>query len=83
MRYSLRNQSKIEEVFGTTLMLVLEASIAKYFRDNSIIPLHTVEGEKYPIIQVPNAKEDSDEVYELYVYDTHFDVLNLAYKPKK
>ena len=80
MRYALRNQKKIEKELGTALMLVINASLEKHFKENDIIELHDYEGEDFPVIHVQSAQDNTDTTFEFYVLTTHFDVLRLAYK---
>lgn len=78
MRYSLRNQEKIQKTFGVEFLNVILASLFMHFHECKDTELK--EDGKYKILTVINQKEPT-KVIEFYVLSITYDVYNLAYKP--
>ena len=79
-RYSLRNQSKIQEAFGEDFLLWLNKSLKDYFENTEKIEEFEYEDGGYNVIHVQNIQPKTDSLFELYVVSKTYDVYNLAYK---
>jgi len=79
-RYSLRNQSKIQNSFGEGFLLWLNKSLKNYFKNTDKIEEFEYENEKYKVIHVQNIQPKTDSIFELYIVSKTYDVYNLAYK---
>jgi len=78
MRFTLRNQHKIKAAFSEAFLDELLEDLKIYFKTNSNIEQYEV-GYKFKMIQVPR-KKIRGEFHHLFIYDSKYDVLNLAYK---
>lgn len=77
MRFTLRNQHKIKEVFSEKFLQDLLGDLKVHFKTQPKIEQYDIN-LKYPIIEVP--RKGKEEVHIFYVYGGLYDVLNLAYK---
>jgi len=81
MRYALRNQDKIKEVFGQDFLNTLHASLFLHFQSNTEIKAVQNIGDKFPSLKVKNITKYPTFVYfEVYVISITYDVYLLAYK---
>ena len=78
MRFTLRNQHKIKEAFSETFLNEILEDTKTYFRLQKEIKKYDV-GHKFQTIKVPRNKIKGYE-HIFYIYDSKYDVLNLAYK---
>lgn len=79
IRFSLRNQKKIEDTFGKDFLKWLLLSLKEYFAKGNVNE-YDYDDSKLKIIHVPNVQPKTDSYYELYVLNKTYNVYNLAYK---
>lgn len=82
-RWALRNQSRIANKLGNKTLNRLVASLDYYFKSNNTIPEIDSTGEAFPTkIVVPDTSR-IETSFEFYVTGKTYDVIRLAYNPKK
>ena len=83
MRFSLRNQTKIEKALGKPYLELLLNSLKQYF-----LSCESIEEFYYPtldngkgsnVIHVPNIQKGIDSWFEFVIVSKTFNVHNLAY----
>lgn len=78
-RYALRNQQKIKEVYGTSVLERMKVSLDTYFKADDIKPEEWETNEPYPIISIDD-KGHSFGLICFYVTSVVYDVYHLAFK---
>ena len=73
MRYSLRNEKKVQQHLGREDFMKMMCSVRNFFFLNpkEIFPINS-DNEKYKMLVIDS--------YEFYIIGTKFDVINLAFK---
>ena len=79
MRFALRNKTKLIKAFDESYYNLLMDSLKQHIANNETIQGYSIEGEKYQIIDVPNAQPNTDSFFQFAVVRVKYDVLTLAY----
>lgn len=87
MRFSLRNQKKIEKKLGADYLALLKKSLDVHFTEYNMnyakIPEVTypklVKGKDMQGLHVPSVHPRSDIDFEFIIYGRCYDVLHLSY----
>lgn len=76
MRFSLRNQSKIETELGNTFIKQLLESLNKHFKENTVIEEIKSNEVNYKTIEVKGITRNK---YIMCIVGKTYDVYNLAF----
>jgi hypothetical protein len=82
IRFSLRNQKKIEDALGKDFLKWLLLSLKEYFNKGVEPTEYQYDNDNtgYKIIHIDNVQPHTDSYFELYIIKKTYGVYNLAYK---